>query len=215
MADHRDKLLSVASEPILRPPEPVEMERLDSIAPCGADLFEMLRLRNGWNAFESALHVFPLGKKHGVLDLETWNSDSLWRNDFQGLANGCFFFAEDIFGVQFCYKEGQIQTFNPETGETRPFAGNLAEWTKRILDDYKLHTGYPLAHEWQKRNRPLIEGERLFPRIPFVLQGSFTVDNLYALDCVEGMKVLASIATQIRNLPDGARVKLRVIPQGQ
>lgn len=203
-------LISRASEAILASPQAIMAETLKRVGVHHASLFEFLSRKNGWYAFESALHVFPLGVKESVLDLETWNSDVLWRNDFGELAEGCFFFAEDVFGVQFCYKCDQIYAFNPETGDKKPFARDLKEWAKLILDDLGLHTGLALAHEWQAQHRPLDPGERLFPKIPFALQGTYTVDNLYALDCVKGMKYLASIALQLRHLPDGTRVKFRV-----
>jgi hypothetical protein len=210
MDDRLLRLLSIASEQLLTPPHPREAELLSSVGIVSPELWETLSWKNGWYAFESALHLFPLGKKEGILDLQTWNSEPLWRREYKDLASGCFFFAEDTFGGQFCFKEGQIHTFDPETGQTQTFASSLGEWAGKILDDYNLHTGYPLAHEWQRRHKLLKEGERLLPKTLFVFQGSYTVENLYALDCVEGMKFRASIALQLRDLPDGAKVKLKV-----
>lgn len=210
MNDALQRLLSIASGPILSPPTVGERKRLKSMGKQGKDLLEMLSLRNGWYAFESALHVFPLGKGDDILDLESWNSSFLWRNEFGSLAQGCFFFSQDVFGVQFCFKAGGVHVFDPETGDTNPFAESLQTWAEKILAEYHLHTGYPLARDWQKQNRPLRPGERLFPKIPFVLQGSYTVDNLYAMEATKGMKFMASIASQIRTLPDGSRVRLVV-----
>lgn len=53
-------------------------------------------------------------------------------------------------------------------------------------------------------------GSRLLPKQLFVLGGSFDVDNLYALDAVKGMQLRAEIARQIRDLPDGTSVTLRL-----
>ena len=211
MDDHLLRLLSVASEPILTPPHSRELESLSFLGEQITGLEEMLALKNGWYAFESSLHGFPLGAKSGVMDLRTWNSNDLWRNHYKYLDDGCFFFAEDVFGVQFCFLREKIHTFDPETGTTQNFANNLGEWSKKILDDFNLHTGYPLAHEWQSEHGPLKPGERLLPKIPFVLQGSYTIENLYSMDAVEGMKFRASIATQIQQLPDGSKVRLKIV----
>jgi hypothetical protein len=157
-----------------------------------------------------SLHAFPLGRREGILDLSLWNSASLWRSDYGSLAHGCLFFAEDAFGVQFCFKNERVQTFDPETGQTQEFATSLGDWATRILEDYQVHTGYPLAHEWQKTHRRLKEGERLLPKMPFILRGAYALDNLYVLDSVKGMKYRASIAKQLRDVPDGSKVKIRI-----
>lgn len=210
MTDPVLQLLSIASEPILTPPVARELCTLNSVGSQNILLYRMLSTKNGCYAFESALHLFPLGRKDGILDLETWNSGALWRSEYKDLTEGCFFFSEDVFGVQFCFRQESILTFDPETGRTEPFALNLHDWAGKLLADYSLHTGYALAHEWQKQNRPLKASERLLPKTPFVLGGAYAVENLYASGCVEGMKFRAGIALQLRDLPDGSKVRLRV-----
>jgi hypothetical protein len=211
MEDALLKLFSVASEPLLPTPSPPAAENLQSIIDDGDSLYEMLSLKNGWYAFESALHLFPLGYKNGILDLAAWNSDALWKSEYRGMAENCLCFAEDLFGMQFCVKDRKISTFDPETGETTFFANRFGEWAERILEEYSLHTGYLLGHAWQSQNRPLKEGERLLPKIPFIFQGPYSLENLYASDSVKGMRFRATIALQIRELPDGSKIKLKMV----
>jgi len=206
------KLLALASEPILTSPHTIELEALHNLNITPTDLTEALSWKNGWYAFESSLHVFPLGKKDGVFDLQSWNSEALWRTSYGDLARNAFFFAEDVFGGQFCFKQDKIHLFEPETGETQFFANELGEWAGKIVDNYCLYTGFPLAHEWQKQHGALRPGKRLLPKTPFVLQGAYTVENLYAADCVEGMRFRGDIALQLRGLPDGSKVRLKVTP---
>lgn len=171
----------------------------------------LLGEKNGFYAFEGALHVFSdLGttQEKGVLE---WNSDGLWRSAYDGLAGEAVFFAEDVFGVQFCVLDGSIATFDPETGAFETIAKDMEAWAAQILSDASLWTGYGLAHEWQMRHGPLPPGERLVPKIPFVLGGEYDVANLHALDATKAMLFRASIAVQIRDLPDGAAIKLRVV----
>jgi hypothetical protein len=52
---------------------------------------------------------------------------------------------------------------------------------------------------------------RLAPRIPFVLGGSFEVDNLHAINESIGMKLRSELAMQIRSLPDGAQVSYEIV----
>ena len=84
-------------------------------------------------------------------------------------------------------------------------------WASVLLDDYETLTGYPVAHEWQRRNGPIPRGRRLLPKVPFALGGDFELDNLYAADAVDGMRVRGNLALQIRDLPDGAKVTYLVV----
>jgi hypothetical protein len=171
----------------------------------------LLELKNGFYAFEGALHVLPDTGGPGEIGLHEWNSDALWKREYQGVADGVFCFAEDVFGMQFCLSSDAICRFDPETGASELVADTLEEWASALLRDYEVWTGHRIAHEWQVIHGPIPVGSRLVPVIPFVLGGEFSVQNCHLLEAVKGMKYRASIAVQIRDLPDGATVKLRTI----
>jgi hypothetical protein len=171
----------------------------------------MLSLKNGFYAFEGALHVYSDGGAPGEPGLVEWNADDLWKCEYQGMAKGLLCFAEDVFGMQFCLKDGGVSRFDPETGHVEAVASDPEHWAEMILGDHELWTGFRLAHDWQVKHGPLPIGSRLVPITPFVLGGEFTSKNLHALEAVKGMRYRASIAVQIRDLPDGASVNLRVI----
>lgn len=211
MPSSLEKLLSSAS-PSLSDHEPVLTEQLRGLAGSLADgLLSMLCERNGFYALESALHVFPSHSGQQEIGLDKWNENALWRAEYRGMADGCLFFAEDIFGGQFCIKDGKVYTFDPETGVLNYLANDIEGWAKAIASDYELLTGYPLAHQWQKQHGQLPARRRLLPKIPFVAGGEFVLDNLYLGDVVEGMKFRASMANQIKDLPDGAQIKFNVV----
>ncbi len=204
---HIDKLLSVSSEPLARPP----LAPLDFLKdyPLGYELIHMLESKNGFYAFASALHVFPHTRLSVEgLTLADWNSDSLWRNDYGDLAAGLLFFAEDVFQDQFCLSSHGVLRFNAETGGTKPIADSLEGWAELVLRDYAVETGYPVAKEWQLKNGPLQPGQRLIPKTPFLLGGGFSTENLWAGDAVEGMRFKADVAMQTRNLPNGTQVRM-------
>jgi hypothetical protein len=171
----------------------------------------MLQNKNGFYAFESALHVFPAGCKSITLDIEEWNSSTSWRREYGDSLQGNIFFAEDIFGVQFALCSSGVRKFDPETGEFDDFASDIETWAAMILEDYNYETGYQLAHDWQSQNGSLPMGKRLLPKIPFVLGGAYEIGNLYAADALKGMLFRADIWRQIRDLPDGNQVRLKVI----
>lgn len=197
-----EKLLELAS-PALCANSPVDGDRLD----IAIDLLALLGRRNGFYAFESALHVFPVCAERAD-DLRTWNHDGLWRNAYGDMAENLLFFAEDIFGGQFTFTGSDVAYFNPETASLELIADSVEGWASRILTDFNVLTGYPLAHEWQQLHGPIAEGERLVPRVPFVAGGEFSLENLVAVNSVEAMRYRGFLATQIRDLPEGATIQL-------
>jgi hypothetical protein len=204
--DGIDELVRIAS-PALSDGTPRLRTELAALAGYLApQLLKLFWARNGFFAFESALHVFPATPGPTATDLLEWNSETLWKSKFGALANGALFFAEDAFGAQFCISEGAVYRFNPETGEREAIAASIDEWAALILRDSRNQTGWPVAHEWQQRFGPMPTNTRLVPKVPFVLGGEFTISNLDARDRVEAMRFYASVATQIQN-----QVRLRVV----
>jgi hypothetical protein len=144
-----EKVLSIASPP-LRPSIPEIPHILAEKGERRQELYGMLEMRNGFFAFESALHIYPLGSGEG-LDLERWNSASLWRSEYEDMTEGLLFFAEDAFGYQFAIRDDSIVSFDPETGEVADFAETLEDWSNRILNS----TPCPAV---RRRRRKIIDG---------------------------------------------------------
>jgi hypothetical protein len=168
-------------------------------------LLDALMIKNGFYAFESALHFYPLGE--GGMDLVSWNEPSLWKSayakhDLSKLS--CF--AENVFGEQFCLSGGRFVKLDPETGDVEPVAETLEGWASEMLAEPNYHLGFSLAHAWQNKNGPLPPGMRLVPKRPFVCGGEFGLSNLEAMEAVKAMRMRGSIATQLVDLPDGASI---------
>jgi hypothetical protein len=204
-----EKLLSISSEPLADRPDAIA-ELLSGYS-LGAELFQMLEQKNGFYAFEFALHVFPLTSDPET-GLESWNAESLWRNEYVDLAEGLLFFAEDSLQDQFCLSKKQtgVYRFHAETGRLTLVADSVENWAAVILSKYKTETGWILLHEWQQKNGPLPLGRRLMPKVPFFLGGAYEIENLWAGNPLEGMRLKGDLAIQTRDLPDGATVKLNV-----
>jgi hypothetical protein len=202
-----EKLLSISSEPLA--PRPKAPAKILESHPIGPELFHMLECKNGFYAFESALHVFPLTSSVGM-SLEEWNADSLWRDGYRDLAEGLLFFAEDAFQDQFCLSGHGVLRFCAETGAAAFMADSIESWAAEILADYKCQTAWTLANKWHAENGPLATNKRLMPKIPFFLGGEYSIENLWVGDPVEGMRYKADLALQTRELPDGSIVKLNI-----
>lgn len=204
------KLASIGGQLNENQPVPLDFSALEEYGQLGLELGCLLHVKNGFYAFESALHVFGLEPGSENTTLSSWNDEQLWRYEYEDMAKGLLFFAEDAFGHQFCIHKDTICTFEPETGDTKFFSNSVDEWARCILDDYSVLTGYPLMREWQIHNGPIPVGRRLIPKLYFVLGGQYSLDNMYSGDAVEGMRARGNLARQIRDVPDGAQVRLIV-----
>lgn len=211
MLVNTQKLLSISSPKISELIPQFEESTKKMLGCLSDDLYNILAIKNGFYAFESALHFFPATTiNQSIIDVNLWNSANLWKNEYSNSVEDYLFFAEDIFGGQFCVFNEKIHTFDPETEETEEIASNFDDWAKCILEEYNYLTGFELAHEWQMKNGFVPVGKRLLPKIPFVLGGKFTLDNLYLLDSVTGMKLRGDLAQQIKNSPDGTKIKFKI-----
>ena len=210
MALNIDKLLSISGEGICESKPQINKSSKDMLGALNDEFYKFLSVKNGFYAFESALHVFPATNDY-IPNLNLWNSSELWRNEYSSSTKHYLFFAEDIFGIQFCVFKNEIYKFDPETEEIEKIATSFDEWAKCILEEYNYWTGFDLAHQWQLENGAIPVEKRLLSKIPFVLGGKFTIDNLYLSDSVEGMRFRGALSQQINNYPDGTKIKLKII----
>lgn len=195
-------LLEISSDP-LSANSPYPLPRLKNAEDLIAELEAVLRARNGFFAFESALHVYP-SDPMAVDDIGKWNAREGWRDCYGGMADDAVFFAQDIFAEQFAITTSGIIRFKPETGECRHMAATLGEWAGIILRDYGEETGWPIAHEWQITNGVLYRGQRLAPRVPFVLGGEYELPNFTVVDGLQAMRHWGTFAQRLRDVPDGS-----------
>jgi hypothetical protein len=151
-----EKLLSTSGAPLGPGARLLDLPDLDGFGPLGRELRALLFRRNGFYAFESALHVFPSAAPGKEMNLNGWNSFDLWRFEYGDLAEGTLFFAEDAFGNQFSLYDQHVYFFDAETGQLTEFSNDLEAWADHVLREYRVTTGYPLLHEWQEKNGALL-----------------------------------------------------------
>ena len=201
-----EKLAAIGGPSVSSPPD--DSLLLESYGTVGEELSKLLRRKNGFFAFESALHLFPFGGREG---LEEWNTSSCWRYTYDDLVPNAFFFAEDIFGNQFSIFDDHVYLFDAETGDMTLFAKDLDAWAEAVLRDFNVQLGFPAAHEWQTRNGKLLATDRLVPKIPFVCGGAYATENLYAVARVKAMRSRGNFAKQIRDLPNGSKIEFKIV----
>ena len=212
MSEKLSRLLSISSAAIAAPLHSEAIHKLTggNSARLEQELCSLLADKNGFFAFGSSLLVRPLDYECQPLGVLQWNHSSVWRTGYELNLGESVFFSEDVFGVQFCIRDNSVQSFDPETGRFTQVAETLEDWARWILENHRVKTGWPLAHQWQKKHGPLPIGMRLLPKVPFVCGGQFSVENLYALKDADGMRFRASIANQLADVPDGTEIVFKI-----
>ncbi len=142
--------------------------------------------------------------------VEQWNVASLWRDKYDGLADGPPFVAESFMGEQYRMADGEVVRWNPETGEHDRSGRALDEWLALVRSDASAEVPTWLLREWEAIHGPLPPNEHLAPSVPIVLGGSYALSNLYSIAAVADLRWRAQLAAQLRDLPDGADVRLHV-----
>jgi hypothetical protein len=166
---------------------------------------------NGFTVFNAGVQLLHAGEVGLGPELGRWNADHTWRHLYGPLADGLFFFAQDLFGTQFAIEENQrICTFDAETGEREAIGASLDDWADWLLADPDVRGARSFAKQWQDTHGALDHNERLLPRQFFVMGGTYEDDNLEVTDATTGMLVRGPIARQIHDLPDGATIHLDV-----
>jgi hypothetical protein len=172
------------------------------------ELAALLARTNGFSVFDAGVVVFPAGQGRGP-ELGAWNATETWRYTYGSLIDGLYFFAQDLFGVQFAIEDGhRVSTFDPETGDRATIGTSLNEWADWLLAAPDERGARSFAKRWQSVHGPLTDDERLLPRTLFVLGGGYDESNLVVRDAVTCMRVRGPIAQQIHDLPDGVPIHL-------
>jgi RHS repeat-associated protein len=145
-----------------------------------------------------------------LLSIEAWNRAELWRGDYGDLAQGSDFVAETFLGEQYRIDSAGVFRWDPETGQQDLVADSFEEWLAKVSRDPGSEVPDWLLADWVAVHGPLPTTSHLLPAVPYVLGGDYDVANLTAIDAVASMRWRAQLARQIRDLPDGEPVKLRV-----
>ena len=170
----------------------------------------LLSLHNGLTAFDGGLRIF--GTMPGKLPaLQEWNEQNSWRSAYKELVKDTLiFFAEDVFGNQFAFDDGNVVYFDAENGRFAPFANSFSEWLSIILEDPVDTLQLMLYKNWLDKGERLEPCEHLCPLYPFIVKANPPLTELYRVMSMEDMLYKGNFAYQIKDLPDGAQIKMRV-----
>ena len=185
--------------------DPAILERLP------AEISASLKRQNGFVAANGGFHV------RGACGNPAWHSLRVaWEGEYAlhhlytEVQQTDIPLAEDCFGDQYLLREGLIIRLIGETGEIEDMR---RDWPG-VLNDVKADPIEFLNLEFLERFReqfgPLEPGYLIHAYPPFVtVQGRNP--SLKAIPVLEHRSFHANFARQIRNIPDGGKIKIKVL----
>jgi hypothetical protein len=159
---------------------------------------------NGFILFHGGLHV------RGACREPAWHSlRAAWEgsNAFHRLYNSVEVedvpFAQDCMGDQFLLRDGGVLRLSAETDDIEDLAMTLQGFLDAIPHDAEKFLGF-------NRKRKLEPGQLFNAYPPFCMKESAGA-SLKALSAEDVIGWHADLARQIRDLPEGAKINIRVI----
>ena len=180
------------------------IEDVEILRELPSDLVHLLTEANGFILHEGALHV------RGACLTPAWHSlRAAWKGShafhllYNDLVPSDIPFAQDQVGDQFLLREGAVHRLSAETGELEHMADNLQEFFANVGADIERFLNVGLSHT-------LEPGQLLQASPPFCLRESASGSSLAAAPAWDLILFHADLARQIRDVPDGTRVEIKV-----
>lgn len=163
-----------------------------------------IRVADGW------LRILGAGSKRIPRAIDLWNG---FDRDLPRHPAGLLV-ADDILGGFFCWMQASltIAYLPPDTLEWEDLEVGYAEWLEAMLGD-PFKTFYEDAHEqwptWQEEARAVQGDQVLHIWPPLVAEGPPIPDRARkAVPVEEGWNLALELAAKLRDVPDGAEVKI-------
>lgn len=119
-------------------------------------------------------------------------------------------FAEDALGDQFLLRDEVVFRLNGETGDVQSLDVGLSSFLEHASGDPREYLNLaPLEQFWADGGR-LLPGQLLSAYPPFVAAESAAGVSLRAVPAADRLAFLASLAHQLREVPDGAKIRFRI-----
>lgn len=115
-----------------------------------------------------------------------------------------------LLGDLILERQGSFWFLESETAKLERIASSRRELLERLDDEENKYLGSSFIAKLSKQGFELADGQCVGFRIPTILGGAFDIKNVYAADPYERIAFLGDVNEQIKDLPDGQRVRLVV-----
>jgi hypothetical protein len=222
MTDRAGKLIQAllaTRDPAFDPPPFDPAVAVELLGPAGGLLTphrRLLELANGAYFHGHALHVFGACERPPWHGLRPWNAEASWRDAYGGAASGLTFFAEDAFGDQFAYRGDhyEVVLFEAELGRVVPFAPHFVAWLAEMVERPGAVLPMDLMDQQRAEHHGHQPGTHLFSWPPLAAAEAHEGVSVGHVDALEAMRFRGQLASRLRDLPAGSRVRLDLDPPG-
>lgn len=169
-------------------------------------------IKNGNAGFyySDALHFYGGSNEFSFHSLKSMNE--LIKNLYGDICKDLTFIGEDVFGNQFCYNiNSYFFMFNIESGELTELSFGFDDFIKKIKEDSDYLTGESMLTINIENIGNLSSGYRYCPKLPFILGGEYSSENLVLKTYIENLEFSSSIYHQIKDLPDGSDFEIKIV----
>jgi len=170
-----------------------------------------LASRNGFVAFGGGLHV-----RGAVLDPE-WHSiraalegPSAPHVLFDALTPADVPFAQDALGDQFILRDGLVYRLHGEAGNLQPLQVDFVSFLERCAANPVDYLSLQPLLTFQAQGGKLTPGQLLSVYPPFLIDTGKSERSYAAVPAIQVLTSLGRFASEVRDLPDGTKVKIKV-----
>jgi hypothetical protein len=169
-----------------------------------SNLVRVLGDTNGFILHEGALHVRGASLTPDWHSLRiAWRGPSAFHTLYESVQATDIPFAQDQVGDQFLIRGGKVLRLSAETGDVEPLADSLEDFLARVSEEIEGFLNVGLGYTMQP-------GQLLLACPPFVFQESSAGPSLKPVRAGDVILFHADLARQIRDIPDGGKVKFKV-----
>ena len=174
-------------------------------------LIEILWQVNGFIAYAGGLHV------RGLVDEPEWHSLERYHSGemalhrlFREVERYDFPFAQDFLGNQFLLRDNLVWRLRADTGEVSSLDVDLAQFLGAVRDDPIEYLSLHLLASYHQHQGFLEPGHLVHTMPPLCMKPPEKKLALKAAPAPNVVLFLADFARQIEDVPDGAKVNLRL-----
>jgi hypothetical protein len=186
------------------------IDDLSILAELPSVLAELLREQNGFVAFRGGFHLRGACTGPDWHALRTaWTGERALCKLFRSIRSTDVPFAEDALGDQFILRDEQVWRLDSETDTLEPTELGLLEFLEATRQDPVEFLRLQPLLAFDAEGGTLAAGQLLSVYPPFVVEVE-TKRSYRAISAADRLGFLASLAEQIRSLPDGATIEFIV-----
>jgi hypothetical protein len=174
---------------------------------------DLLAHTNGYVAYHGGLHVRGACMNPSWHSLRAaWDGESAVSRLWPTVSRDDIPFAEDALGDQFILRKGLVHRLSGETGELESLGVDLVRFDAAVHADPIEYLNLAPLVSFRADGQELQPGQLLSVYPPYCVSSEDTHRSFAAISTHDRLGFLASLAAQIRTLPDGTAIQFDITP---